>query len=431
MDKLWLIIRREYINKVRNRTFVIMTFVSPLIFIGVILLIGWLTSVNSSDTRQIAILDLTNNNYAELFQDNDDFKYKKLQNLTLDKALDIGESKGYYALIHINNVNGNNVEATVYSNDSPSTSFINSMEDKLSKKATENNLVNKGVDLTVMEKARVRAQVSLQTYSGVVNSKASSWVKIALGGAAGYLLMMFIIIYGNMVMRSVIEEKTNRIVEIIVSSIKPIYLMLGKITGTSLAGITQFVIWVILGFILILVGSAIFGVEAFQNPANQGVLDQAQNIDEMQLIINDIIQLPLATLLISFFIYFIGGYFLYAAIYTAIGAAVDSETDTQQFMLPVILPLMLAIYVGFFSVMDNPNGTVAVIFSYIPLTSPIVMLMRIPFGEIAWWQLSLSMLILYSSIIFVAYLAAKIYRIGILMYGKKTNWKELYKWLKY
>lgn len=431
MDKLWLIIRREYINKVRNRTFVIMTFVSPLIFIGVILLIGWLTSVNSSDTRQIAILDLTNNDYAELFQDNDDFKYKKLQNLTLDNALDIGESKGYYALIHIDNVNGNNVEATVYSDDSPSTSFINSMEDKLSKKATENNLVNKGVDLTVMEKARVRAQVSLQTYSGVVNSKASSWVKIALGGAAGYLLMMFIIIYGNMVMRSVIEEKTNRIVEIIVSSVKPIYLMLGKITGTSLAGITQFVIWVILGFILILVGSAIFGVEAFQNPANQGVLDQAQNMDEMQLIVNDIIQLPLATLIISFFIYFIGGYFLYAAIYTAIGAAVDSETDTQQFMLPVILPLMLAIYVGFFSVMDNPNGTVAVIFSYIPLTSPIVMLMRIPFGEIAWWQLGLSMLILYSSIIFVAYLAAKIYRIGILMYGKKTNWKELYKWLKY
>lgn len=431
MDKLWLIIRREYINKVRNRTFVIMTFVSPLIFIGVILLIGWLTSVNSSDTRQIAILDLTNNDYAELFQDNDDFKYKKLQNLTLDNALDIGKSKGYYALIHIDNVNGNNVEATVYSDDSPSTSFINSMEDKLSKKATENNLVNKGVDLTVMEKARVRAQVSLQTYSGVVNSKASSWVKIALGGAAGYLLMMFIIIYGNMVMRSVIEEKTNRIVEIIVSSVKPIYLMLGKITGTSLAGITQFVIWVILGFILILVGSAIFGVEAFQNPANQGVLDQAQNMDEMQLIVNDIIQLPLATLIISFFIYFIGGYFLYAAIYTAIGAAVDSETDTQQFMLPVILPLMLAIYVGFFSVMDNPNGTVAVIFSYIPLTSPIVMLMRIPFGEIAWWQLGLSMLILYSSIIFVAYLAAKIYRIGILMYGKKTNWKELYKWLKY
>lgn len=430
MDKLWLIIKREYINKVRNRTFVIMTFVSPLIFIGVILLIGWLTSINSSETRQVSILDQTTENYAAVFKDNSDFEYKQLSNIDLDNAISISESQGNYALIHLESVS-QNVTATIYSNDSPSTSFITSLEEKLSKKATENNLVQKGVNLATLAEAKVSANVSLQTYSGVVNSKASSWVKIALGGAAGYLLMMFIIIYGNMVMRSVIEEKTNRIVEIIVSSVKPIYLMLGKITGTSLAGITQFTIWVILGFILIMVGSAVFGVEAFQNPANQQVMNQAQDADAIQLIVNDIMQLPLMTLIICFFIYFIGGYFLYAAIYTAIGAAVDSETDTQQFMLPVILPLMLAIYVGFFSVMDNPNGTVAVIFSYIPLTSPIVMLMRIPFGEIAWWQLALSITLLYTSIIFVAYLAAKIYRIGILMYGKKTNWKELYKWLKY
>lgn len=430
MDKLWLIIKREYINKVRNRTFVIMTFVSPLIFIGVILLIGWLTSINSSETRQVSILDQTTENYAVVFKDNSDFEYKQLSNIDLDNAISISESQGNYALIHLESVS-QNVTATIYSNDSPSTSFITSLEEKLSKKATENNLVQKGVNLATLAEAKVSANVSLQTYSGVVNSKASSWVKIALGGAAGYLLMMFIIIYGNMVMRSVIEEKTNRIVEIIVSSVKPIYLMLGKITGTSLAGITQFTIWVILGFILIMVGSAVFGVEAFQNPANQQVMNQAQDADAIQLIVNDIMQLPLMTLIICFFIYFIGGYFLYAAIYTAIGAAVDSETDTQQFMLPVILPLMLAIYVGFFSVMDNPNGTVAVIFSYIPLTSPIVMLMRIPFGEIAWWQLALSITLLYTSIIFVAYLAAKIYRIGILMYGKKTNWKELYKWLKY
>jgi ABC-2 type transport system permease protein len=151
----------------------------------------------------------------------------------------------------------------------------------------------------------------------------------------------------------------------------------------------------------------------------------------MQAIANDIAQLPLGTLVTCFFLFFIGGYFLYASIYTAIGAAVDSETDTQQFMFPVIIPLILAIYVGFFSVMENPDGTVAVIFSYIPLTSPIVMLMRIPFGGIAWWEIAISLLLLYASIFFVAWLASKIYRIGILMYGKKTTWKELYKWLKY
>jgi ABC-2 type transport system permease protein len=431
MDKLWLIMKREYINKVRNRTFVIMTFVSPLIFIGVILLIGWLTSINNSDIKKVSLLDETGENYTQLFENSTDFEYQNLENINLENALKISADQGNYGLIYITNTSDSKVKATIYSDDSPSVAFITSIEERLSKKATEDNLVSQGVDLNTLENSRVKATVALQTYSGVVNSKASSWVKIALGGASGYLLMMFIIIYGNMVMRSVIEEKTNRIIEIIVSSVKPIYLMLGKILGTSMAGITQFVIWVILGFILIVVGSAVFGVEAFQNPASQDLVSQAQNPDEIQLILNDIMQLPLLTMITCFFLYFIGGYFLYAAIYTAIGAAVDSETDTQQFMLPVILPLVLSIYVGFFSVIDNPNGTVAVIFSYIPLTSPIVMLMRIPFGEITWWQLAISIGILYISIILVAYLAAKIYRIGILMYGKKTNWKDLYKWLKY
>lgn len=431
MDKLWLIIKREYINKVRNRTFVVMTFVSPLIFIGVVLLIGWLTSMNSGEIRRVKILDQTGASYEQLFNTTDDFEYTSLPDITIENAVRLSQDADDYALIVLQRDPNKGINVYLYSDDSPSTSFIDALQDKVSKKATEENLAVNGMDLQTFKDLEVKAMITLQTYSGVESSKASSWVKIGLGGASGYLLMMFIIIYGNMVMRSVIEEKTNRIVEIIVSSVKPIYLMLGKITGTSLAGVTQFVIWVVLGFVLIVVGSAVFGVDAFQNPANQDLVASTQDMGEMQLIINDIAQLPLATMIGSFFIYFIGGYFLYAAIYTAIGAAVDSETDTQQFMLPVILPLMLAIYVGFFSVIDNPNGTVAVIFSYIPLTSPIVMLMRIPFGEIAWWQLLISILILYVSIVFVAYIAAKIYRIGILMYGKKTNWKVLYKWLKY
>lgn len=431
MDKLWLIIKREYINKVRNRTFIVMTFVSPLIFIGVILLIGWLTSVNNSDIKHVVVLDETQQDYSELFESTNDYTYEQLQGVSIENALKLSSENKYYGLLHLTVDDTGAMVTTIYSDDSPSVSFINFIEDRISKKATEDNLVEQGVDLTILENSRVQSDVVLQTYSGVVNSKTSGWIKIALGGASGYLLMMFIVIYGNMLMRSVIEEKTNRIIEIIVSSVKPIYLMLGKITGTSLAGITQFVIWVVLGFILLIVGSAVFGVEAFQNPGNQEIVAQTQDVAEMQIILNDLMRLPLATMISCFFIYFIGGYFLYAAIYTAIGASVDSETDTQQFMLPVILPLVLAIYVGFFSVIDNPNGTVAVIFSYIPLTSPIVMLMRIPFGEITWWQLGISIVILYCSIIVVAYLAAKIYRIGILMYGKKTNWKDLYKWLKY
>ena len=206
--------------------------------------------------------------------------------------------------------------------------------------------------------------------------------------------------------------------------------MLGKILGTSLAGITQFVIWVILGGVMLTIVSTIAGVDVtgLQGPQQEAVQQISDN--ELQQLVMDIARLPMLLLLVSFLIYFIGGYFLYSAIYAAIGAAVDNETDTQQFMLPVILPLMLGIYVGFFAVIENPHGIVSTVFSMIPLTSPIVMLMRIPFG-VAWWELALSIGILILSIAGVVWIAAKIYRVGILMYGKKPGYKELYKWLKY
>ncbi|MGB3590050.1 MAG: ABC transporter permease [Nonlabens sp.] len=430
MDKLWLIIKREYLNKVRNKAFIIMTFLSPLIFVGVILLISWLTRMNTSGPKEIAVLDDSFNQISSLLEDDNDTKYINLGSQSIDVAKSATVEAEYYGLLHILEVEKKPL-LTLYSDRSPSSSYIDQLERIVSNKATEDQLIKKGIDLKILEESQITTQVILEKFSGEQTSKQAGWVKIAAGGAAGYLLMMFIIIYGNMVMRSVIEEKTNRIIEVIVSSVKPIYLMLGKIMGTSLAGITQFLIWVVLGGILLTVATAVLGIEGVQTPANQDVLSQAQDLDKIELLARDIAQLPILKIIICFFIYFIGGYFLYAAIYTAIGAAVDSETDTQQFMLPVILPLMLAIYVGFFSVIDDPNGITAVVFSYIPLTSPIVMLMRIPFGDVGFWNISLSILILYASILGVTYLAAKIYRIGILMYGKKTNWKELYKWLKY
>jgi ABC-2 type transport system permease protein len=242
---------------------------------------------------------------------------------------------------------------------------------------------------------------------------------------------MFIIIYGNMVMRSVIEEKTNRIIEIIISSVKPFQLMMGKIIGTSLAGILQFLIWILLGGVIMFAATLFMGqsqepVATAQMSAEQAELAMSFTA-KIQMYLNEI---PVATILAAFVVFFIGGYFLYSSFYAAIGAAVDSETDSQQFLLPIIMPLMLGVYVGFITVMNDPHGTVATIFSIIPLTSPIVMLMRIPFG-VPWWQLVLSVVLLYGTFIFVVWFAAKIYRVGILMYGKKPSWKELYKWLKY
>jgi ABC-2 type transport system permease protein len=209
--------------------------------------------------------------------------------------------------------------------------------------------------------------------------------------------------------------------------------MMGKIIGTSLAGILQFLIWTIVGLILVFSVSMFFGINA--TPTSNIPPEMLQSAQQefgsvAQLYFNELLNLPIATLLICFVIYFIGGYFLYSSFYAAIGAAVDNETDSQQFLLPIILPLILGVYIGFFTVMNDPHGTVATVFSMIPLTSPIVMLMRIPFG-VPWWQIVFSITILFGAFFFVVWFASKIYRVGILMYGKKPTWKELYKWLKY
>jgi ABC-2 type transport system permease protein len=248
--------------------------------------------------------------------------------------------------------------------------------------------------------------------------------------------MMFVMIYGNSVMRSVIEEKTSRIVEIIVSSVKPFQLMLGKIIGNASAGLLQFLIWGILIFIITTVVSSIFGIDMAEMqtaklPAEQlEAAKQATGMDKMQLIILEVLRLPILKMFVLFIFYFLGGYMLYSSMFAAIGAAVDNETDTQQFMLPIMLPLILGVYVGIATVINDPHGSIAVLFSHIPFTSPIVMLMRVPFG-VSWYELVLSMTLLLITFVFMVWLAAKIYRVGILMYGKKPTYKDLYKWLKY
>ena len=211
--------------------------------------------------------------------------------------------------------------------------------------------------------------------------------------------------------------------------------MLGKIIGTSLAGLTQFAIWVVLGGVLMVVVSAILGIDLAQlQTPQQDMVNQAMQSDGAQAIAEnvfvEITNLPIVNLIFAFIFFFIGGYLLYSSLYAAIGAAVDNETDTQQFMLPILMPLILAVYVGVFTVIEDPHGTVSTVFSFIPLTSPVVMLMRIPFG-VPLWQQGLSLLLLIGTFIFTVWFAAKIYRVGILMYGKKPTYKELFKWLKY
>ncbi|WGK63766.1 ABC transporter permease [Croceiramulus getboli] len=436
MRVLSLIIKREYMARVRNRSFLVMTFLSPLILVGMIALITYLSQVNNDTTRTIAFLDETGL-FGEEFFDTEKTSYVNLSEANLEKAKQLVEAEEYYGLIFIPeqvanaDFEGAAIEQIVfYGEESPSISLLEDIERRLEKRLTNRELVERGVDLNVLDASKASIDITIENYTGEQTSKMSSWIKAAFGGAAGYLLMMFIIIYGNMVMRSVIEEKTNRIIEVIISSVKPFQLMMGKILGTTLAGITQFTIWVIVGGILLTVVSSYFGMEAMTAASPQAQAMATQDLSKMELIVADILRLPLGQLTLGFLIYFIGGYFLYSSIYASIGAAVDNETDTQQFMLPVILPLMLGIYVGFFAVIENPHGTVSTAFSMIPLTSPIVMLMRIPFG-VPWYELIISVLLLIGSFAFTVWLGAKIYRVGILMYGKKPTYKELFKWLKY
>lgn len=435
MSIISLIIKREFVAKVRNKSFIVMTFLSPFLFVGIAAFVGYLSTMKA-DTKKVAIHDETGLFFKEFKDMKGEYAFQDLSMVDMKFLKDSITFESYEGVLYIPKVSNNkDLENKIefISNESPSISFVEKLQGIISKKLTKENFKNSNLDTLAIQKAQAKVNITLAKASGEKSIKGINEIKIAIGGAFGYLIMMFIIIYGNMVMRSVIEEKTNRIVEIIISSVKPFQLMMGKIIGTSLAGLLQFFIWAIIGLGLMFVASAFLGIDA--SPAARippSIVKSAhQEFAGMaQMYIQDLWGLPIATILFSFVIYFIGGYFLYSSFYAAIGAAVDSETDSQQFLLPIIMPLVLAVYIGFFTVINDPHGTVATVFSIIPLTSPIVMLMRIPFG-VPWWQLAISITILFATFFFVVWFAAKIYRVGILMYGKKPSWKELYKWLKY
>lgn len=437
MNHLPLIIKREYLTKVKNKSFIVMTFLSPLIMIALAAVVAYLSQLNNNKQRTISILDETGY-LKEVFQNTDNTTYTNLSGLSLEDAIALVKEKEDYGLLHISQVDSlelmsNNIK--FYSEDSPSLSVIKGLELKIEKRLKEKKLEKDGVSLAQIEASKTNIEIAQESFDGEKSSKADNVVKLIFGGAAGYLLFMFIIIYGNMIMRSVIEEKTSRIIEIIISSVKPIQLMMGKIIGTSLAGVTQFVIWAILGSVLMFIVGFIFNIDilAMQNQQQEIAMQTLQNSNIEKSVGEFFVafqNLPITNLIIAFLFFFIGGYLLYSSLYAAIGAAVDNETDTQQFMMPILMPLILAVYVGMFTVIENPHGTVSTICSFIPFTSPVVMLMRIPFG-VPLWQQGLSLLLLIGTFIFTVWFAAKIYRVGILMYGKKPTYKELFKWLKY
>ncbi|MDT0608203.1 ABC transporter permease [Croceitalea rosinachiae] len=446
MNKLKLIIKREYLAKVRNKSFVIMTFLSPILMVGMIVLIAFLTKVNDSEKRIITVLN-ESDYFSNSFNQTESISYIDLRNVTFDEAKDSTLSMGNYGLLYIPKKDG--LEATannafLYTKESPVSTILERVETIFQNRLRQGRLQELGVSAKDFADIEGDFEMKTSTFDGQQNIKGINEIKAVIGGGFGYLIMMFIIIYGGFVMRSVIEEKTSRIIEVIISSVKPFQLMLGKIIGTSLAGITQFAIWIFSASLLLFVAMLLLDIDLNAlnaNPmmeqnamVNMAVIPESSD-NEMQKYAEELFKIPWILLLSSFVLYFILGYLIYSSIYAAIGAAVDNETDTQQFIFPIILPLMLAIYVGFFSVFSNPHGPIAVGFSLFPLTSPIVMLMRLPGGigegGVPLWQFLTSIVLLITTFLGIVWLAAKIYRIGILMYGKKPTYRELFKWLKY
>ncbi|GFD81058.1 ABC transporter permease [Tenacibaculum sp. KUL118] len=438
MKRLRLIIEREFIAKVRNKSFIVMTFLSPLLMIGMGALVFFLMKKNDEKVKKIVYVDESGMFSKDIFKDSKTVKYEDFTALGIEDSKKKVEDGDYYGALYIPKQDSLEMLAKsieFFSKDSPSMSIMESLEDKIDKELRHKKLTSFGIDITHIEESKISSEIKMLNFSGEKSSKLINGLKIGVGAIAGYLLMMFVMIYGTSVMRSVIEEKTSRIIEVIVSSVKPFQLMLGKIIGNASAGLLQFFIWGILFLVFSLVASSFFGVDMMEMQSAKVSPEQMEAIQQTaankgEMIVQEIFRLPLVKMFFLFIFYFLGGYMLYSSLFAAVGAAVDNETDTQQFMMPIMLPLILAVYVGFATVINDPHGPVSVIFSYIPFTSPIVMLMRIPFG-VAWWEIAISMLLLILTFMVIVWIAAKIYRVGILMYGKKPTYKDLWKWIRY
>jgi len=407
--------------------------------VGMGFLVYFLMKKNNEKVKEIVYIDNSGLFSKEDFKDSKTVHYLDFTSKGIEDTKKKVEQGNYYGALIIPKQDSLELLAKsieFYSKDSPGMSVMNALENKIETKIRNQKLNDFGIDINKINASRIQSDIKMYNFSGEESSKLINGLKIGVGAIAGYFLMMFVMIYGTSVMRSVIEEKTSRIIEVIVSSVKPFQLMLGKIIGNASAGLLQFFIWGILIFILGTLATSLLGINmAEMQTANLSAeqLEAAKNVaggDKMQVLIQEVLRLPLLKLFVLFIFYFLGGYMLYSSLFAAVGAAVDNETDTQQFMLPIMLPLILGVYVGFATVINDPHGPISVAFSHIPLTSPIVMLMRVPFG-VTWTELAISMSLLLITFTFMVWLAAKIYRVGILMYGKKPTYKDLYKWLKY
>jgi len=454
MNKISLIIQREYLTRVRKKSFIIMSILGPFIFAAYVLIPMALANMQDKEIKTVAVIDesgmfttYSSDGMVTVIPDRDYLKFKLVQNMTVEELKENFSESGYYALLYIPGNIFASETSIVYSTKQTSidvTDYIrrsieNEMENlKLAKHEIDN------IDQILQEiKTNIRVRNIKWSKEGE-DQETNTGIVMGVGYLGGFMIFFFIFFFGSQVMRGVIEEKISRIIEVIVSSVKPFQLMMGKIIGVGLTGLTQFLIWIVFSMVLIVGVRTFIFPDISQTSAEQVMVSEMfgelgsgseqvapakQEADLAGDIFTSLGNINLAVLIGSFLFYFLFGYLLYAAMFAIIGSAVDNETDTQQFMWPVILPLILGIYV-MVAAIQNPDGPLPFWFSMIPFTSPVVMLVRIPFG-VPWWQVAVSGSLLIVTFIGMTWVAGKIYRTGILMYGKKTSYKELWKWLRY
>ena len=444
MSRLGLIIQREYLQTVGKKSFILTTLLVPILSILLCVVAPiMLSSVRSDDEKIVAVIDQSmGQTYAPLIKDIDEFRFVTIapQETEDAHAIYVAGEQDYYALVVIPANIDSTLEFSIYSESSVPRSFSREIEHFLRPALRKARIESYGIDNLeeIVKDCDVNLHVnSVKWDEQGEESISSSELSSVLGLILALAIYMFVLSYGAMIMSGVVEEKTNRIVEVIVSSCKPLELMLGKIIGVALVGFTQFAIWGILLGVGGTIAASIFGLN--MSPDMMSPMGSAEAIEamgtsgadldsDMKEILQMIFSIDYPLILSCFVLYFIGGYLLYASLFAAFGSAVDQQQDTSQFMGPIMFFMIFALYAGMFS-MENPDGPLAWWCSMIPFTSPITMMVRLPY-DVPAWEVILSLGILFVTAFVVLWLAARIYRTGILMYGKKFEWKEVVKWIR-
>jgi ABC-2 type transport system permease protein len=449
MKKIFLILQREYLSRIRKRTFIVMTILGPILFAALFILPTYFAMMGDKELKKIAVAD-SSKIFIDILPESEYVKFAYPENTAMSALKEEVKSGKYDGVLFIPAGVLNTNRVILYSIKQIPMGTNNYIAGSLNNIIQDVKLSKQNISPEILKTIRsVKSDVNISTIKlseeGKEN-KTSTGLNMGIGYAAGLLIYMFIFLFGAQVMRGVIEEKTSRIVEVIVSSVKPFQLMMGKIVGIAFVGLTQFALWVILTGIFVSFAQQTIFPKLYKPKTEQTVtqdlmksspagtmIEQPKNDDKQ--VVQDIfsslkgVNVNIKLILLAFIVYFLGGYLLYGALFAAIGAAVDNETDTQQFMMPITIPLLLGIFVMIHA-MNNPDSSLSFWFSIIPFTSPIVMMVRIPFG-VPPLELALSIGLLIITFIFMTWFAAKIYKVGILMYGKKVNYREIWKWVRY